>query len=220
MRGIKKQRPGRPVLSFRAVDRPSIQTRTRTLPGCRLPGCCLATIRSSRRAPTPRNLLPGTAPSRVTSLSLSAFLALAFSVRGIPYYPPSLVLSVPLRLADERRRQTPFSSVERGETLSSDGARLAACFSGAGEPAPTRTHTYVRIRIQTDAHKRTRMQTFAHRAGRKRRRYRSGGSESEKRAMRTNRIGFIIHFPSRRDLPLFASSLPLWYLTVIPPFYQ
>ncbi|KYN13821.1 hypothetical protein ALC57_13895 [Trachymyrmex cornetzi] len=64
--------------------------------------------------------------------------SLCLSRSCVSYYPPLLVLSVPLRLADERRRQTPFSSVERGETLSNDGARLAACLSGAGEPAPTR----------------------------------------------------------------------------------
>lgn len=59
-------------------------------------------------------------------------------------------LSVLLLLSNERRRRAPSSSVER-ETLSRDGARLAACLSGAGEPAPTQTRerTYTHRKHQT-----------------------------------------------------------------------
>jgi len=37
----------------------------------------------------------------------------------------------------------------RGETLSSGGARLAACLLGAGEAAPTRMHVHRRTRTRT-----------------------------------------------------------------------
>lgn len=117
----------------------------RTLPGCRLPGCCLpryglveASCIGATSFPTLHREIPPPHPPRCLPLSsMSRFI-----------HPRSL--SVLLLLSDERRRRAPSSSVER-ETLSRDGARLAACLSGAGEPAPTQTRgrTYTHRKHQT-----------------------------------------------------------------------
>lgn len=165
------------VLSFRAIERgrSSIQTvsRTRTLPGCRLPGCCLGTIRYSRRAMTAQPPSRRAASDHLSLLCLPLALA-SLANREYPVLSaPALVLSVSLLPADERRRQTPFLLVGGTRRNPFERRRPPGCL-------PFR-------RRRTGSHTIVPTHTYAVLDEGMRRGGTSGNSESEKREKRRGR---------------------------------
>jgi len=77
-----------------------------------------------------------------------------------------------------------------------------------------RTHTNRQYTMNTNTH------DIALDEGTKEKRTEVEMAKAREKEMQTNTIGFIIHFPSRRDLPLFASSPPFQFPNIIPSSYQ
>lgn len=141
-----------------------------------------------------RNLLPGSAASLRLSRSRFSVRSVSRIIRPRSFY---LSRSGSRMNGDDRRRSRRWNEVKP--------FRAAAPAWLPAFQAPANLLQYERTQTDTYADANARAPRWMRE--RKRRGYKWKWRKREKR--KCGRMGFIIHFPSWRDLPLFASSPPL-----------